>query len=142
MDRVFASTHMYSPYTSIGFCGTGRKKIPFNQFKAIRSLLLVQAEDKLSTLIFFYTRSPVVFDAPRRHHTAAAATATADISIIIMSDAIKVIYIFIHNMYVHIHRDNLAAFVARRLHGGLRALLFSVGCVSGDGARKKKKKQK
>lgn len=54
--------------TRIGFCGTGRKKIPFNQFKAIRSLLLVQAEDKLSTLIFFYARSPVVFRAPRRRH--------------------------------------------------------------------------
>jgi len=46
----------------------GAKKNPaFNQFKAIRSLLLVQAEDKLSTLIFFYARSPVVFRAPRRH---------------------------------------------------------------------------
>lgn len=60
--RVYTRTR-----TRIGFCGTGRKKNPaFNQFKAIRSLLLVQAEDKLSTLIFFYTRSPVVFRAPRR----------------------------------------------------------------------------
>lgn len=41
-----------------------KNKIPFNQFKAIRSLLLVQAEDKLSTLIFFYTSSPVVFGCP------------------------------------------------------------------------------
>jgi len=51
----------------LGFVVRGEKKIPFNQFKAIRSLLLVQAEDKLSTLIFFYARSPVVFRAPRRH---------------------------------------------------------------------------
>lgn len=59
--RAFTTiyTRMYiilRVYTRIGFCGTGqKKKIPFNQFKAIRSLLLVQAEDKLSTLIFFYT---------------------------------------------------------------------------------------
>lgn len=69
----------------------------------------------------------------------ATATAAVDISIIIMSDAIKAIYMYVCAYYKH--TDNLATFVARarerRFHGGFRVyiILFSAGRV--DGVQKK-----
>lgn len=74
-----------------------------------------------------------------------AAAATADISIIIMSDAIKVIYIYC--VCDHKHTDNLSAFVARARDivgctvGSARIIVLRLcACVCVCTGCKKKKK--
>jgi hypothetical protein len=86
---------------------------------------------------------PRLFSVPLVAAAATTATADVDISIIIMSDAIKAIYIHIVYMCAYYkHTDNLATFVARRarerrFHGGFRVYYFIVlRRVCGRGAKK------